>query len=56
MNRPVLQSYWDNRRQAVTHKVQIQGTNKFLLFTDETLADLHRQITAAMKADHARGT
>ena len=54
--RPVLSSYWDERRQAVTHKIEIRGTNKSLLFTDETIRDLQRQINAAMKADHARTT
>lgn len=54
--RPVLSSYWDDRRQEVTHKIEIQGTNKYLLFTDETLRDLQRQIEAATKADHVRGT
>ncbi len=51
MRRPVLSSYWDERRQAVTHKITISGTKASLLFTDETLADLYAQISAAMKAD-----
>jgi hypothetical protein len=45
--RPVLSSYWDERRQSVTHKIEIQGTNKSLLFTDETIRDLQRQIERA---------
>lgn len=49
MNRPTLSSHWDNRRQAMTYKVAIDGTSKFLLFTDETLRDLHEQITEATK-------
>lgn len=45
----MLSSYWDHRRNAVTHKIEIPGTSKFLLFTDETIRDLHHQITAAVK-------
>lgn len=52
----VLSSHWDQRRQATTHKITIPGTSRFLLFTDETLLDLERQITAALKASNACGT
>jgi hypothetical protein len=54
--RPVLRSYWDDRRQAVTYKVTIEGTNSSLFFTDETIRDLQRQINEAVKADRARAT
>jgi hypothetical protein len=50
---PVLTSYWDHRRKALSYKIEIPGTRKYLLFTDETLADLANQIEA-MKA--SRGT
>lgn len=51
----VLTSSWDQRRQAVTHKVAIEGTGKFLLFTEDTLRDLRSQIDKAIEGtDHAR--
>jgi hypothetical protein len=50
IRRPVLTSSWDARRQVNSHKVAIEGTGKFLLFTDETLRQLQAQITEAMKA------
>lgn len=54
MNRsPVLTSCWDARRREISYKLTIEGTNKFLLFTEETLSDLCSQIEA-MKA--RRGT
>ncbi|MDV6246879.1 hypothetical protein [Rhodococcus opacus] len=46
---PVLTSHWDNKRQEVTYRVQIEGTSKYLLFTAETLADLQSQINSATK-------
>lgn len=52
--RPVLSSYWDERRQAVSHKVTIAGTKASLLFTDETIRDLQRQINEAVKAQDVR--
>ncbi|MCP2626502.1 hypothetical protein NLB33_27030 [Mycolicibacterium smegmatis] len=52
MSRPVYSTYWDNRRGAVAHKIAIEGTNRFLLFTDETLSDLLSQIEEASKGTH----
>lgn len=54
--RPLYSSYWDNRRQAVTHKIEIQGTGKFLLFTEETFADLMKQVQATKAADDRAST
>lgn len=47
---PVLTSSWDARRQETSHKVAIEGTHKFLLFTDDTLRVLQDQINEALKA------
>lgn len=53
----VLTSSWDPRRQAVTHKVTIEGTGKFLLFTEETLRGLRLQIDKALEGPrHVRAT
>lgn len=52
--RPALTSSWDPRRRAVTYKVSIEGTGKFLLFTAETLRELYAQLDKAVKADNAR--
>lgn len=46
---PVLTSSWDSRRRQTTHKVAIEGTGKFLLFTDDTLRQLQEQINEALK-------
>ncbi len=48
--RPVLTSSWDARRREVSHKLTIEGTGKFLLFTDATLHLLQVQINEALKA------
>jgi hypothetical protein len=55
-HRPVLTTNWDRKRQQRTHKVQIEGTNRFLLFTDATLSDLYDQIAAVkgIDRDHVR--
>lgn len=45
-NRPVFTRTWDSRRQATTYKVTIEGTHKFLLFTEDSLNDLLTQIEA----------
>ncbi len=50
---PVLTSSWDARRRETSYKIAIEGTGKFLLFTEATLSDLIDQIEA-MKA--SRGT
>lgn len=46
INRAVLSRNWDSRRQATTYKVAIEGTHKFLLFTEDSLNDLLTQIEA----------
>ncbi|WP_165692512.1 MULTISPECIES: hypothetical protein [Mycobacteroides] len=45
-NRPVFTRNWDSRRQATTYKVAIEGTHKFLLFSEDSLNDLLAQIEA----------
>ncbi|CPV43139.1 hypothetical protein [Mycobacteroides abscessus] len=45
-NRPVFTRNWDTRRQATTYKVAIEGTHKFLLFSEDSLNDLLTQIEA----------
>jgi hypothetical protein len=55
MTRPaVLTSNYDHRRQSMTYKVAIEGTGKFLLFTEDTLRDLRSQINEAMKGNNDR--
>jgi hypothetical protein len=49
---PVLTSSWDHRRRGTTYKVAIEGTGKFLLFTDDTLRQLQAQINEALKGAH----
>jgi hypothetical protein len=46
---PALTSCWDARRQETSYKIAIEGTNKFLLFTDGTLRQLQAQINKALK-------
>ena len=54
---PVLTSSWDHRRRETSHKVAIEGTSKFLLFTDESLRLLQAQIAEALKGtDSAEST
>lgn len=48
-NSPVLSSSWDRKRHGTTYKVAINGTSKFLLFTDDTLRQLQAQIDEALK-------
>lgn len=48
IRRPVLTSSWDPRRREISYKVVIEGTGKFLLFTDESLRLLQAQITKAL--------
>ncbi|MBE5489325.1 hypothetical protein E3G71_001836 [Mycobacteroides abscessus] len=45
-NRPVFTRTWDSRRRATTYKVAIEGTHKFLLFSEDSLNDLLTQIEA----------
>jgi hypothetical protein len=52
--KPVLSSNWDDRRNRTTFKVRIEGTTKWLMFTDETLRDLQSQIDAALKGSNDR--
>jgi hypothetical protein len=53
----VLKAYWDHKSNAVTHKIEIPGTSRYLLFSGAELAALREEINAALEgADHARAT
>lgn len=49
MPSPVLTSTWDARRRETAYKIAIEGTGKFLLFTNGTLRHLQAQINEALK-------
>lgn len=51
--RPEVTTHWDKERNAKTYRVKLEGTSKFLLFTEETLGELHDLIHQALKGtDH----
>ncbi len=45
--RVVYSNHWDKKYQCTTHKISIAGTDRFILLTDELLADLINQIAAS---------
>ena len=46
---PLLSRSWDSGRNAITYKIEVAGTNKFLLFNEERLLDLQAQIGDALR-------
>ncbi len=54
---PVLTSNWDPKRGQMTYKLSIEGTTRFLLFTEDSLRSAQSQITEALKGiNRARAT
>jgi hypothetical protein len=46
-----VQTSWNPRRQEITYRIGKQGTNAFLLFGADDIADLHRQLTKAVEGN-----
>lgn len=53
---PVLHTHWNAKRSEVTHKIGKAGTSAFLLFNNDELAALRRQIDAALGGNDVRST
>jgi hypothetical protein len=47
---PLLSRSWDAKRNGITYKVEIVGTNKFLLLSEDLLLDLQAQINDSLKS------
>ena len=54
--RQPLLTTWTDPQHGRTHRVEILGTGRFLLFTDETLASLRDQINQAGLPKTRRGS
>lgn len=55
-NRPVFTRNWDPRRQAVCYKIALEGTHRFLLFSEDSMNDLLTQIEAVKGPNDATHT